>query len=159
MRSRHSQLLGTSFQPAPPRLSPPALDLSPPAPAQLSHRAQDAETRRRGPVIELIAGAPTLIKSRKQTEGPKCYIVSAEQESSAISDTEETPRDIVIPYNVRRARSSARARQRVDADPVLNQPQAQSDPTPAAEATAGTEETQQLVPAQPVIWDATRHVG
>lgn len=161
MPSGRPQLLSASFQPAPPRLSPPALDLSPPAPAQLSHRAQDPETRRGGPVIELIAGEPRAIRGRHLGKAPKCYIATAELESSAVSDTEETPKEVIIPYAVRRNRS-ARPRQRVATDATDDTVKAQSEPKPETEQSGDADESDELAttePLAPPVWDGNRHVS
>lgn len=146
MRSR----LGTSFTPSPAKLSPPQLDVSCPPPALLYHDAQRPETRRSGPLVELVLDSPVLNKSRKLRSGVTCYVVAAEPDTSAVSDTEGTPL----------ADSSAPRRHRT----AIPQRRAVPGPDLSAQSETSSVPIEQAVPPPPQrkarrpAWDATVHV-
>lgn len=98
--ARSVSQLGASFTPTPPKLSPPQVDLSTAPPAQLVHNGQGYNTIRVEPLVELVPESPVSNKSLNKQRA-RCYI-----EESAISETEQTPSDIVLQANLRRDRSA-----------------------------------------------------
>lgn len=144
--------LGASFKPTPPKLSPPQLDLSSPPPAQLVIDPQDPNARGRSPVIELILESPVIQHSlnkslNKQRSRATCYIVDAEPGSppdSAVSDTEETPNEVILQANLKRNKSQ--------------KPQRRIGPIVAVEA--GSEASVKPLPVQVprIQWNGNIHV-
>ena len=149
MAARHVSQLGASFRPSPPKLSLPQLNLSSPPPAQLVHDAQNPNTRSRSPVVELVLESPVVNSSLiKESTGnkAKCYIVDAEQDDSAISDTEETPNAVLLKSNVLKRERSKK-------------PQRRPVPVDTDGAPQETVKPQQSQRAPLVQWDINIHVS
>lgn len=149
--TRSVSLLGASFRPTPPRLSPPQLDLSSPPPALLVTDTGSSSTR--SPLVELILESPVINASldksvvrsiSKQRSRARCYVIDAVQDS-AISDTEETPNEVHMQANQKQNRSVKPKRR----------------PVPTTATEAGTVSTVLTAPPPPpnVQWVGSIHVS